>query len=80
MFQELNRQLKFLPKTSSKCYLGEVEKAIFEGLARLFKHTFGELSSTKCGLVEVQKVMIHVVEFHFGLCLMRLDQPKMRLG
>jgi len=40
---------------SPKCDLGEVEKAMFQGLACHFELIFGVLNIPKCELVEVEK-------------------------
>jgi len=52
-----HRELIFFLLTSPKCYLGEVEKAMFQGLACHFELIFGLFIIPICDLVEVEKPM-----------------------
>jgi len=45
--------------------MGEVEKAMFEGLACNFELIFGLLTIQKCNLGEVEKGMFHGLVWHF---------------
>ena len=52
-----------------KCVLGEVEKAMFEGVARLFEHVFCLLKPRKCDLRVVEKATFQGLARHFGSLL-----------
>ena len=52
--------------TSSKCDLGEVEKAMFQECPCLFELIYGLLSIPKCDIVEVKKAL-----FKGAACAMR---------
>ena len=43
--------------TSPKCFFGEVEKGMLQGLVCHIKLIFGLLTIPKCELVEVQKAL-----------------------
>ena len=47
--------------TCHKCVLGEIEKAIFQVVARTWELIFFLLTSPKCDLGEVVKAMFQVV-------------------
>ena len=51
--------------TSPKCDFGEVEKEIFQVVARPWDHIFYLLTSSKCDLVEFEKVMFLELACHF---------------
>ena len=54
-----HRELIFFLLTSPKCDLGEVEKAMFQGLACQFELIFGLFTVPKCDLVLVEKLMFY---------------------
>jgi len=57
--------------TSPKCDLGEVEKAMIQGVAFHFELIFGLLTIPKCDLGELEKTMLQGLVWHspliFGL-------------
>ena len=57
----------FILLTSRKSDLGEVEKAMFQGLACRFELIFGFLTIPICDLVEVEKSLFHGLAWHFQL-------------
>jgi len=48
----------------SKCDLGEIAIAMFQGLAFHFELIFGLLTIQKCNLGEVEKAMFQGLAFH----------------
>jgi len=52
--------------TKPKSDVGEIEKAMFEGLLSHFEIIFGLLIITKCDLVEVEKTMFQGFTWHFN--------------
>ena len=81
MFQVVARHWKliFFQLSSPKCKLGEVEKAMFQGLPCQFELIFGHLTIAKCELVEIEK-SFQGLTWLFQHFFEALDQPKMRHG
>jgi len=62
----------FFLLTSPKCYLGDVEKAMFQVFACHFEIIFGLLTIIKCDMGEVEKAIFQVLARHSELnfCLL----------
>ena len=72
-------ELIFFILTVPKFNLGEVEKAMFQGLPCHFELIYGILTIAKCELLEVENSMFK--GSYGSVHLFRpLDQPKIRLG
>ena len=60
--------------------MGEVEKAMFQGLAWHFELIFGLLTSTKCDLNEVDKALFQEVERYCEFIFCLFTVPKCNFG
>jgi len=71
-----NLKVIFYPSTSPKFDFGEVEKAMFQVLARHWEFIFLLLTSRKCDLGEVEKAMFKLFICHSELIFGFFTIPK----
>jgi len=73
-------EIHWLPFDNLNIDFGEVEKAIFQVVARHWEHIFFFLTTPICDLGEVEKAMFEGLLSHFELIFSLLNIPKCDLG